>query len=94
MSDMTKRLLAMQAQPYHAFRGAAMNPTLPGALVEREKVCDLCRCPTTDWTVAEIRGGTYTLCMDCKYDNIDLIEDALAKADADGASEDAAQEEL
>ncbi len=69
-----------------------MNPTLPGALIEREKICDLCDCPTSEWDVVEMRGSLYRLCTECKYENIDDIGDALAKADAYGREEDEAQE--
>ncbi len=72
-----------------------MNPTLPGALIEREKKCDICDAWVCVWHEGcEIRGSVYTLCGDCFLDKVDEIKDALAKADADGAAEDAAQEEL
>ncbi len=72
-----------------------MNPPLPGALIEREKICDLCSVPTTIWVEdVEMDGSTYTLCAECADDHNMAILDALAKADAAGAAEDAAQEEL
>ena len=73
---------------------ALQQATLPGALIEREKICNLCDCPTTEPRDCEIKGSRYTLCGDCYEDNLYQITDALAKADADGAAEDAAQEEL
>ncbi len=69
-----------------------MNPTLPGSLIEREKICDLCDCYTCNWVEIEMRGGMYTLCADCQLDKAYEVAEARAKADADGAAEDAAQE--
>ncbi len=69
-----------------------MNPTLPGALVEREKICDLCDCPAVAWDVVEMYGCKYLLCESCQHDHEAGIHDALAKADSAGREEDEAQE--
>ena len=71
-----------------------LQPELPGAMIEREQRCELCDCWTTAPREAEIKGSRYVLCCDCYTDNLYQIADALAKSDADGAAEDAAQEEL
>ncbi len=69
-----------------------MNPTLPGALIEREKICDLCSCPTVTWDNFEMRGSLFTLCEECRQECAAEIADAHGKADAAGVAEDEAQE--
>ncbi len=69
-----------------------MNPTLPGALIEREKICDLCDCPTAEWEVFEMRGSLFTLCGECQDEHAGEIAEEWAKADAAGREEDEAQE--
>ncbi len=69
-----------------------MNPMLPGALIEREKICEFCACTTAAWATVEMRGSMYVLCAECQYDHVEEIANALAKADADAQLEDWAQE--
>ncbi len=71
-----------------------MNPTLPGALIERERICDECSCPSADCEDLEVTLGeeTYCLCPDCRDQYGHQIRDTRALASANQAAEDAAQE--
>lgn len=72
-----------------------MNPTLPGALIEREKKCDRCLAYVTEWEEKEIStsGTTMVLCLDCQKDIRLQLEYALGFRKSGQSAEDAAQEE-
>ncbi len=72
----------------------AMNPTLPGSLIEREKLCEECSCYTAEWAEVEVsRGGaTRLLCPECLDTYSEQIEDARAFRSAGQQAEDESQE--
>ncbi len=71
-----------------------LNPTLPGAMIERERKCDVCSCYTTEWREVETTksGVTRILCPDCYIDYYEVIEDARAFRSAGQQAEDESQE--
>ncbi len=70
-----------------------MNPQLPHSLIEHEVICDLCDCPTTEPTKAEIRDIYYMLCPSCYEDNIWQIRDAMYNDMVGADASEADQEE-
>lgn len=71
-----------------------MTPNLPGALIEREKVCDICGTTCTAWVNVELTkgGSAYSLCPDCEADCAEIIADVRAYRDAGQQAEDESQE--
>ncbi len=84
----------LRPHTHQAVRGAAMNRALPGALIERERYCDICGTCTTAWTEAVItKGGEVkALCGDCVDDLAGDIANVHGWESANQAAEDAAQE--
>lgn len=72
-----------------------MTPHLPGALIERERICDECSCPSTECEDVEVTLGeeTYCLCPDCRERYAHQIRDTRQRAERGQQDEDAAREE-